>query len=69
MELFRRNRDVHRFITSITKDDLSHTGYNITAIQKPFMGIPSPIIEMSGKSTSVIDSTHCINKANCKVRK
>jgi hypothetical protein len=63
MKLFRRNREVQRFFMSITKGDLDYTylGYNIIAIQKPLMEIPSPIIDVR-KSTSVIDSTYCINK-------
>jgi hypothetical protein len=41
----------------------AHLGCNITAIQKQLIGITSGIKEMSGKSTSVTDSTHCITKA------
>jgi hypothetical protein len=47
------------------KGDVIHAylSYNIIAIQKQFMVISSLLKEMSGKSTSVIDSTHCISKA------
>jgi hypothetical protein len=37
--------------------------YKTVAIQKYFMGIALPIKEMPSKSTPVIGSTHCINKA------
>jgi hypothetical protein len=40
-----------------------YLGHNIAAIQK-LMGISSLVTEMSGKSTSVLDYTHCINKEN-----
>jgi hypothetical protein len=36
--------------------------YNNVAIENPFMGTASPNMEMSRKSASVTDSTHCINK-------
>lgn len=35
--------------------------YNTVAIEKWFMSTASPNMEMSGKSTSVADSTHFIN--------
>jgi hypothetical protein len=38
-------------------------GYNIIGNQKQLMCIALLIKQMSGKSTSVIDPTHCINKA------
>jgi hypothetical protein len=40
-----------------------YLGYNTVAIQKQLMGITSLFKEMSGKSTSVTDSTHFIHKA------
>jgi hypothetical protein len=39
------------------------SGCNIVAIEQQLMGTASLIKEMSGKRTSVIDSTHCITKA------
>jgi hypothetical protein len=35
--------------------------YNTVAIEKRFMGAASPNMEMSRNSTSVTDSTNCIN--------
>jgi hypothetical protein len=48
------------------KNDVTHAnlGYDIIAIQQQFMTIASLIKELSGKSTSVIESTHRINVAN-----
>lgn len=40
-----------------------YLGYNIVVIHKQIMGIASLVKEMSGKSTSVTDSTHFINQA------
>jgi hypothetical protein len=63
MELCRRNSDIYRLL--IIKDDVleAYFGYNIVAIQKHLIGIVSLIKEMSGKNTSVIYSTCCINEA------
>jgi hypothetical protein len=41
----------------------SYLGCNTVAIQKERMGIASLVKEMSGKSKSLTDSTHFINKA------
>jgi hypothetical protein len=62
MELFRRNSKAFRFV--ITKHDVFHAylGYSVVAIQRNLMGTASLIKEMSIKSTSVINSTHCIHK-------
>jgi hypothetical protein len=40
-----------------------YLGYNTVAIRKQLMGISSVVKEMPGKSTSVTDSTHFVNKA------
>jgi hypothetical protein len=48
----------------------AYLGYNIIGNQKQFMCIALLIKEMWGKSMSVIDRTHCINKAIlCSVKK
>jgi hypothetical protein len=41
----------------------AHLCYSTAGIQKQFMSIASPVKEMSRKSTSIIDSTQCINCA------
>jgi hypothetical protein len=41
----------------------AYLGYNTVAVQKQLVGIASPIKEMSGNSSFVIDSTHCNSKA------
>jgi hypothetical protein len=38
-------------------------GYNIFAIRKQLIGTASLIQRMSGKNTTVVDSTHCIAQA------
>jgi hypothetical protein len=41
----------------------AYLGYNILAIQKQFVGTASAMKKMLWKSTSVTESTHCINKS------
>jgi hypothetical protein len=63
IELFS-NSKVYVFV--IIKIDMIHgyLGYNTIAIHQQLMGIIASLIkELSGKSTSVIYCTHCINKA------
>jgi hypothetical protein len=63
MELFRRNSKVQKCLTIKADAIDAYLCYNIAAIQKQLLGIASLIKGMSGKSTSVIGSTHCIKKA------
>jgi hypothetical protein len=61
MELFRRNSKVCSFV--MVKGTVIHAYlvHNVTATRKQFTGTASMIEEISGKCTSAIDSTHCIN--------
>jgi hypothetical protein len=63
MELCRRNNTLQVFV--IIKDDMigTYLGFDIIAVETQCTGNASLINEMSGNSTSVIDFTHCINKA------
>jgi hypothetical protein len=62
MELFRRNNTLRVFV--IIKGNVIHEylSHKIAAVQKQLVGIASLVKAMSGKSTSVSDYTHCINK-------
>lgn len=63
IQLFRRSSEVYTFVTM--KGDVIHEYLhcNIPPFKKLLTSFASPITEMSGKNTSVTESTHCINKA------
>jgi hypothetical protein len=61
VELFGRNSEVE---VCFNKGNMIHIylGYNIIAVQKQLLDIVSLVKEMSGKGTSVVYSTHFVNK-------
>jgi hypothetical protein len=63
IELYRRYSKVQRFMKIKGHRIHAYLDYNIIGNQKQFMCIALVIKEISGMSTSVIDPTHCINKA------
>jgi hypothetical protein len=62
LQVFRRH-DFQGFLIKQSNVIHAYLGYNTTAIQKQLVGIALLITTMSGKGTSVTDSTQYINKA------